>query len=72
MASPSGPVSLTRLREERQAAGLKQSELAEAAGCHQTMVALLESGARKARMPLVMCLAAALDLKVTDLIGASP
>lgn len=63
---------LPQLRSRRLAAGLKQTELAELAGCQQSTVSLLEKQQRKARMPAIRKLASALDLTPEDLIGASP
>lgn len=56
-----------RIREARLHANLSQEDLAEKAGCDRRTVSLIENGRTDPKMSLVLKLARALRLSVTDL-----
>jgi len=61
-----------KIRQAREAKGLTQQQLAEAAGIVQSLISALENGTRKsARLSTLQVLAAALDLSISDLLANS-
>ena len=64
---PASGVGL-RLRLLRDEAGLSQTELAARAGCTQSTLAKLEAGKQEPAWPLVIALAAALEVTPNDLL----
>lgn len=73
MGNLSDPASRTlpSLRTWRKAAGLKQTELAEAAGCQQSFVSALENRQRRASHDMQCRLAGALN-RSTHELAAEP
>lgn len=51
-----------RLAELREAKGLSQAQLAEAAGCHRITVSKMERGEQEPAWPLVLAICAALGV----------
>lgn len=60
---------LKNLRSYRKAAGYKQRHLAEAAGVSVSMISYIESGKRRASLPIALRLAARLGTTVEALCG---
>jgi transcriptional regulator with XRE-family HTH domain len=56
------------LREQRQAAGLSQEELAARAGLHRTEVSLLERSLRSPRLETIVALAHSVGLSEAALL----
>jgi transcriptional regulator with XRE-family HTH domain len=69
--TPTSSHTASRLRDRRLAAGLKQAELAERAGCRQSTISQIESGARRGGVNLLNALAGALGCTVDDLINGT-
>jgi transcriptional regulator with XRE-family HTH domain len=61
-----------RLRGLREAAGLTQAELSQRSGTHPTTVVKLEREERAPSLRLAAALAAALGVRVDDLIPGQP
>jgi transcriptional regulator with XRE-family HTH domain len=57
------------VRRRRQAAGLSQEALADAAGLHRTYISLLERGMRMPSIEVVRKLAGALETTMASLVG---
>ena len=57
------------VRRRRQAAGLSQEALADAAGLHRTYISLLERGMRMPSIEVVQKLAGALQTTMASLMG---
>lgn len=56
-----------RVQILRQARGLSQEQLAEAAGVHRTYVSSLERGQRNVGLDNILAIAAALEVPASDL-----
>lgn len=61
-----------RLRELREAAGLSQSQCAEALGVSRQTVISIEKGHFDPRLSLAFRIAAAFDVRVDDVFRADP
>jgi transcriptional regulator with XRE-family HTH domain len=61
-----------KLREMRRARSLTQEQLAAASGISQVMIAKIEQGRRLPRLPVLMHLANALDISLSELIDNQP
>jgi transcriptional regulator with XRE-family HTH domain len=57
------------VRRRREAAGLSQEALAEAAGLHRTYVSLLERGQRQPQLGTIHALARGLGTTMASLVG---
>ena len=57
-----------KVRELRDARGLSQEALADAAGLHRTHISLIERGQRSARLETIESLATALGIQPADLM----
>lgn len=56
------------VRRRRQAAGLSQEALADAAGLHRTYISLLERGLREPQLGTIAALAAGLETTMASLV----
>jgi len=63
-----GGHTATGLRDRRLAAGMNQTELAEAAGCQQSTISQIETGTRRGGVDLLAAIARVLGCTVDDLI----
>lgn len=61
-----------KLRTLRQARGMSQEALAEAAGLHRTHISLIERGRRSVRLETIQSLALALGVRPADLMPSPP
>ena len=57
------------VRRRRNAVGLSQEALAEAAGLHRTYISLLERGLREPQLGTIRALARGLDTTMASLVG---
>jgi transcriptional regulator with XRE-family HTH domain len=57
------------LREQRQAAGLSQEQLAAKAGLHRTYISQLERGIKSPTLDVLAALAVALDMSLKAFLG---
>ena len=56
------------IRKHRKALGVSQEELAERAGLHRNYIGMLERGERNPRVTVLVQLARALGVRVSDLM----
>lgn len=63
---------LLRIKEWRQRFGLTQAQVAGQCGLSREMISALETGRYPATLPQLEKVAAALDLRVTDLLDERP
>jgi len=68
-ASPEHAALGQAIRELRQAAGLSQEELADRCGMHRTYVGGIERGERNVSFRNLLRLAAALDVRASQLLA---
>ncbi len=61
-----------KVRELRDAKGLSQEALADAAGLHRTHISLIERGQRSVRLETIESLAIALRIQPTELMPTVP
>ena len=57
------------IRQKRQKHKLSQEALAEKSGLHRTYISDVECGKRNLSIYTLICIAAALDSTITDLVG---
>ena len=57
------------VRRRREAAGMSQETLAEAAGLHRTYISLLERGLREPQLGTIAALAGGLGTSMSSLLG---
>lgn len=57
------------VRQQREASGISQEDLADRAGLHRTYISLIERGLRTSSITTVQRLAEALGVSMTDLIA---
>ncbi|MFW0797655.1 helix-turn-helix transcriptional regulator [Gordonia sp. CPCC 205515] len=69
-AAPSAPGAPSYLRAARRAAGLSQSQLAEAAGLAVRTISIIESGDSNPRAATLTAIAEALGIDAGELVGA--
>ncbi len=62
----------SRLREKRRERSLTQDQLAAASGVSQVMIAKTEQGKRQPRLPVLLQLANALDISLSELVDNRP
>lgn len=61
-----------RLREMRRRKSLTQEQLAAASGISSIMIAKIEQGKRQPRLPVLLSLAQALDVPLSELVDNRP
>src|SRR5260370_11748662 len=61
-----------RLRKKRTERALTQEQLAAVSGVSQVMIAKVEQGRRQPRMPVLLQLANALDIPLSELVDNRP
>lgn len=57
------------IRQRREAVGLSQEALADAAGLHRTYISLLERGQRNPSLEVIAALAVGLETTMASLVG---
>jgi len=61
----------SRIREERQRAGMTQEKLAEAAGCNESYIGQIERGYKNPSLEIIVNIANALNVTVDYLLAES-